>query len=859
MKAINLHCITLGFHSTGKIRIKQFSAKSFHFVLARTVLFTVLLFNLSVFAQGNETDSTGRNSDTVRPDMFTQLKQMGKEQAAKSAIKYQEERIAYKQSVLLAEIKQTIQKAKAYLKRGIDTTGIKLELTNIQNWLTIAGDGIFTNKAAVQTHRNLTTSSKLIIELLKKAGIQKARIDKYENDLVNFRMRLDSLTTDSSLYTFSSDTAVFNSYFQKLIVASMEIDQPDTSLKIALKNVQNLQSLAEIDLTIIASDIEELSNLQKRLSDSLFKTEFEGVDLRKTFDRPFLDITKFSISKGKLTLIFYAQNNLGKIFFLVVLIIVLTVFLNGIKGKLKQDFSIQADAGGQLILRNTFLSSIIIVLNLFQFIFIDPPFVFNIIFWTTASISLTILFRNYIKKFWMYIWLVFLLLFLLASADNLILEASVPERLGILALSILGVIAGILVLLSSSKIELKEKWVLYFIGLVVVLEGASIFANFYGRYNLSKSLMTTGYFNVIIGLLFLWTIRLINNGLSLASQAYSSQGKKLFYINFEKVGKKVPTLFYVLVIIGWFILFGRNFYSFTLISGPVINFFLDERTIGNYSFTISNILVFFFIMAVSVISSKVVSFFTSNHQSGAGEAGKNKKAGVGSWLLLIRILIISMGLFLAFAAAGIPMDRITIIIGALGVGIGLGLQALVNNLVSGLIIAFEKPVNVGDLVEISGQAGTMKSIGFRSSVISTLDGADMVIPNGDLLNAHLINWTLSGGMRRGEILVGVSYKTDLERTKALLDELFQADARILKYPAPLVIVNQFGSSSIDLRILFWVGHYNQWAITRSDLITAIDIAFKKNDIEIPFAQQDIYIREMPGFKKDWYSSGDVVD
>ena len=93
-------------------------------------------------------------------------------------------------------------------------------------------------------------------------------------------------------------------------------------------------------------------------------------------------------------------------------------------------------------------------------------------------------------------------------------------------------------------------------------------------------------------------------------------------------------------------------------------------------------------------------------------------------------------MLLAFAAAGIPMDRLAIILGALSVGIGFGLQSLVNNLVSGLILAFEKPINVGDVVEFGGQSGTMKSIGFRSSIITTWDGADVIIPNGNLLNEN---------------------------------------------------------------------------------------------------------------------------
>jgi small-conductance mechanosensitive channel len=356
----------------------------------------------------------------------------------------------------------------------------------------------------------------------------------------------------------------------------------------------------------------------------------------------------------------------------------------------------------------------------------------------------------------------------------------------------------------------------------------------YGLYNLSKNLMTAGYFNVIIGILFLWTIRFINETLSLASRVYSGLDKNLFYI---------------LLVIGWFTLFGRNFYSFHLISQPMNSLLFDERTLGNYTFNISNILLFFFIIGVSVIVSRIVSFFASDQRPSLSDKNDNK-AGVGSWLLLIRILIISTGIFLACAAAGIPMDRIAIILGALGVGIGLGLQALVNNLVSGLILAFEKPVNVGDVVEIGGQSGTMKSIGFRSSVISTWDGADMIIPNGDLLNAHLVNWTLSGSMRRVEILVGVAYKTDLKKAKELLLELFKNDERILLQPAPQVIIKEFNSNSIDIRVLFWVNKYGDWAVTKSDLITAIDQAFKQHKIEIPFPQQDIYIREMPGPIRD---------
>ncbi len=282
---------------------------------------------------------------------------------------------------------------------------------------------------------------------------------------------------------------------------------------------------------------------------------------------------------------------------------------------------------------------------------------------------------------------------------------------------------------------------------MVLLEFFAVLFNVFGRYNLSKTLLTSGYINVIIGIEFLWTARLLHGMLLVASRFYGRSEKKLSYLNFEKAGYKVPASFYLLLLVGWFVLFARNFYSFRLITDPLAHMLVEEHTIGNYSFTISNLLVFVVIFAVATFLSKIISFFAS-HKPGTIPDKNSPKSKMGSWILLIRITIICGGLFLAAAAAGIPLDRITIVLGALGVGIGFGLQDLTSSLVSGIIIAFEKPVNVGDIVEVAEQSGTMKSIGFRSSVITNLDGADVIIPNNTLLSSNLINWTMSDEKRR---------------------------------------------------------------------------------------------------------------
>ena len=267
---------------------------------------------------------------------------------------------------------------------------------------------------------------------------------------------------------------------------------------------------------------------------------------------------------------------------------------------------------------------------------------------------------------------------------------------------------------------------------------------------------------------------------------------------------------------------------------PLAHMLVEEHTIGNYSFTVSNLLVFAGIILLSTILSEIVSFFTS-HKPGTIPDKNSTKSKMGSWMLLIRIAILSIGLFLAAAAAGIPLDRITIVLGALGVGIGFGLQDLTSSLVSGIIIAFEKPVNVGDIVEVAEQSGTMKSIGFRSSVITNLDGADVIIPNNTLLSSNLINWTMSDEKRRVDVEVQVLYGADLDKVKKMLLELLDSDERILKLPAPSIEFSQLKYSIVDLHIYFWLVQVNEWLYTRSDVIQEIDRLFKKNDIAMPLA------------------------
>jgi small-conductance mechanosensitive channel len=201
-----------------------------------------------------------------------------------------------------------------------------------------------------------------------------------------------------------------------------------------------------------------------------------------------------------------------------------------------------------------------------------------------------------------------------------------------------------------------------------------------------------------------------------------------------------------------------------------------------------------------------------------------------------------LGLMVALAAAGFEISQLAIVVGALSVGIGFGLQNVVNNFVSGLILMFERPIQPGDVVEVSGTSGKVREIGMRATTLTTFEGADVVVPNGVLLNEKLINWTLSDMDRRIDVNVGVAYGSDPKRVLELLLEVTQSTPGIAEQPAPTILFSGFGASSLDFSIRSWTNNFGDWVKIRSDLHVRVYEALRQAGIEIPFPQQDLHLR-----------------
>ena len=208
--------------------------------------------------------------------------------------------------------------------------------------------------------------------------------------------------------------------------------------------------------------------------------------------------------------------------------------------------------------------------------------------------------------------------------------------------------------------------------------------------------------------------------------------------------------------------------------------------------------------------------------------------------------LLLLGLMVALSAAGFEVSQLAIVLGALSVGIGFGLQTVVNNFVSGLILMFERPIQPGDTVEVAGTIGTIRDIGMRATTFTTFEGADVVVPNGMLLSERLINWTLSTNVRRFDLPVGVAYGNDPAAVAALLDKVAKATEGMLRHPAPTVLFIGFGASSLDFSVRGWAT-FDDYIFVRSRMALAVHAALKEAGIEIPFPQQDLHLRSIePG-------------
>lgn len=215
---------------------------------------------------------------------------------------------------------------------------------------------------------------------------------------------------------------------------------------------------------------------------------------------------------------------------------------------------------------------------------------------------------------------------------------------------------------------------------------------------------------------------------------------------------------------------------------------------------------------------------------------------------IVRYILVTIGVILIFQSTGINLSSLGILFGALGIGIGFGLQNITNNLISGIIILFERPVKVGDRIEVGNVIGNISSISARATTVITNDNIAIIVPNSEFISSTVINWSLNDRNVRFNFPVGVSYKEDPANIKKLLLEVANANPGVLKTPPPDVLFKDFGDSSLDFNLRVWTSQYSDTPfVLKSQLYYSIFEKFKQHGVEIPFPQRDLHLKS--GFEK----------
>ena len=265
--------------------------------------------------------------------------------------------------------------------------------------------------------------------------------------------------------------------------------------------------------------------------------------------------------------------------------------------------------------------------------------------------------------------------------------------------------------------------------------------------------------------------------------------------------------------------------------------------VGDATFTLWMLAYLILATAVLAVVASALNKLIAHRLLAKSRLDLGVRVAVGS---MVKYLLLVVGFVVILQTAGINLSSLTILLGALGVGIGFGLQNITNNFVSGLIILLERPVKVGDRIEVGDVAGDVVDISMRATTIITNDNISIIVPNSEFISGTVINWSHTDRSVRFNFPVGVAYREDPEVVRKVLLEIALNNPGVLKDPKPDVLFSEFAESAMKFNLRVWTRDYiNRPGVLKSQLYYEIARRFREEGIEIPFPQRDVRIRKTP--------------
>ena len=475
-----------------------------------------------------------------------------------------------------------------------------------------------------------------------------------------------------------------------------------------------------------------------------------------------------------------------------------------------------------------FQISIVLILTLAPVFDLLAPSLYIELVHIILSISLAALFFKRLPRDIFFKWCLFALLLIAPAILRMLGLPPRFQRWVIFFFSLASCAFGVL-MYKQLKNKVGRYKILLPVGLIyIAFNFMAIVCNLFGRYTLTQIFYTTAVSAFLHAVSLIIMASMFTEALLL--QIKSSRIRKHYPENFDwvPVVQSIKSLFNIVIFLIWLTLFLVNLNIFDGLYDFTLSILTEKRTIGSLSFTFGGIVLFLLIIWFANFLQKYIAYFFGD----TGDDSLDDNKGERSKLIVTRLVLLTGGFLLAVAASGLPIDKITVVLGALGVGIGLGLQNIVSNFVSGIILIFDKTLRIGDVVELSDKKGRVKEIGIRASTLLTDDGAEIIIPNGNILSNNIINWTLTNNQMRIVLEYVISKPYNHDEVVDIIKTSIAANENILLVKEPRILINPKTKTSSSVKIYFWCKDISQGENTQSSINAIIYDQLEAKGIDI---------------------------
>jgi len=508
----------------------------------------------------------------------------------------------------------------------------------------------------------------------------------------------------------------------------------------------------------------------------------------------------------------------------------------------KLDSNSKREMQAGYIIRHPFFSSLLIGIIVSAFFYTNRPLVLGGFFVMLMMISSLVLLPGLLTNKLKIPIILLLILFIVNFLQDFLPYQSTANRVIIFIQSLATILLIYFAYKIRSEFELRPKGKRFFIGFLRIFGLLMIFAiicNIIGSVKLSDFLISSTIRTLTFSVTVITIVIILNSMMILLIKGKKTQSMPLY----EQLRKLIDKRIRPLINWGGLILWGFGVLIYFRLMTPVQNLIdkiMDiEFLVASVAISIGGIISFFLIVFFTYI---IVRFVKSIFKDEWVTKSSLPRGTADSISMLIRYTIVAFGIYLALSSLGISLNKFGFMAGALGVGIGFGLQNVVLNFIAGLILSFEKPIHVGDVIEVDQFMGKVTEIGVRASKVLTWDGSEVIVPNGLLISNKVVNWTLENQKRRLVISIKTPFDTDPEKVIEILKAVATKHPNSLDQPAPMVLFNGYENSALDFTVYCWV-EFNVSLSTKSDIAIAANKALKEAGIGAPLPVQKLKIEQ----------------